>query len=182
MPSPRPDEPRPGFPALVFALVSITAYAAVSLWFAVTAPESVPSRFDAAGRAYDWSSKTSVLAFLVPSGLGVPVLFSIRGLWTRIPRSLINAPHKDHWFERGEEAYFYDCLMEFLRINAGALALMFSTILISIFSAAAEDGGTGALPHVPLFVQSGGYLAVAAASVWLLFRRLKPRDRPRSGQ
>ena len=170
---PRDRGQRPGFSAFVFALVGIAIFAALSLWFAVTAPETVPSHFDASGRADDWSSKWSVLVLLVPLGLGISVLLSIRGIWTRMPLASINAPHKEYWFERSDESYFYDCLMEFMRINAGALALLFSTILISMFTVAAGPDNSG---PVPLLIPTAGFLIVVGASVWLLFRRLQPQS------
>ncbi len=166
---------RPGFAARIFAVSAILIYAAVLLWFTVTAPAEVPTHFDATGRADDWDSKASLVAIFVPLGLGIPILFSIRAIWVRVPRALINAPHKNYWFDHDKTTYFYDCLMEFMRINAGALALLFAVILSSISATAASStpGDTGV--QVPIIVAPIGFLIAAAASVWLLYRRLEPR-------
>lgn len=84
--------------------------------------------------------------------------------------SLVNVPHKDYWLERGERDYLFDCLMEFLRITAGATALL----LTSSLAMTLRVGAT--MPEALTFVPTLVFLAIVGAALWLLYRQLKPLD------
>ncbi|AZT92746.1 DUF1648 domain-containing protein [Brevibacterium aurantiacum] len=163
--------PRGAFSALVFAAAAIAVLAVTAVWFWIQAPDVVPSHFDVTGRPDEWSSKSEILGILVPIGIGIPVLFSIRWIWESLPTSIVNIPNKDHWLELGEDTYLYDCLMQFMRTLGGAIALLFTAILVIMFKV-----GQGAESSVIVtLVPVAGFLVVSAAALWILVRQLDPR-------
>lgn len=155
------------FAALVFAVLSILVFIGSAIWFWVQAPETVASHFDASGQPDDWSSKASTLGWLVPIGVGIPVLFSIRWIWEKLPASIVNIPFKDYWLNNGERAYLYDCLMQFMRFTGGALALLLTSVLVMVMREGREATGMTFLP-------TGVFLIITAAALINLVRRLRP--------
>ncbi|UVI35178.1 DUF1648 domain-containing protein [Brevibacterium spongiae] len=158
------------FAALVFAIASILIFLGFSVWFWVQAPDTVATHFDSAGQPDDWSSKTGLLGIFVPLGVGLPLLFSIRWIWARLPISLINMPSKDYWLERGERTFLFDCLMEFMRIVGGLLALLFASILVIIM----REARTATMPEWMTLVPTAIFLIATGLAVWRLYRRLTP--------
>lgn len=156
--------------ALVFAIASILVFAGFALWFWFQAPDVVASHFDSSGQPDDWSSKTSTLAWLVPLGVGLPALMSIRPIWEKLPKSLINIPSKDYWLERGEETFLFDSLMQFMRIFAGLTALLFVSVLVMIM----REGRDATMPEWMTFVPTVIFIACTVLALWHLSRRLRP--------
>lgn len=156
--------------ALVFAVASILVLLGVCVWFWVQAPANVATHFDSGGRPDDWTSKAGLLGIFVPVGVGLPALMSIRPLFEKLPASLINAPHKEYWLERGEKTYLVDCLMELLRITAGLTALLIAAILVII----AEGARSATMPEWLTFVPTAVFLAATGLAVWRFYRRLTP--------
>lgn len=153
-------------------MLSILVFVGASVWFWLQAPDPVPSHFGANGQPDDWSSKGENLAILVPLGIGFPLVLSIRWIWEKLPSSVVNIPSKEYWLQRGQRDYLYDCLMEFLRITAGGLALVFTTILVEM-----EQVGLGkSVPGVLTFAPTAAFLVIIGIALWNLFRLLKPRD------
>lgn len=111
-----------------------------------------------------------MMAVLVPLGIGFPLIFSIRWIWEKLPTAIINFPNKDYWLERGEHAYLYDCLMQFLRILGGSLALLFTTILVMIL----REGRGASMPTGMSFVPTVFFLVIAGLATWRTYRQLKP--------
>ncbi|WP_240513624.1 DUF1648 domain-containing protein [Brevibacterium aurantiacum] len=161
---------RPGTAALIFAAASLAVFIFTAFWVWFNAPDQVPSHFGANGQPDDWASKGEVFAWLVPLGVGLSVLLSIRSIFEKMPLSLVNIPHKEYWIQRGERVYLFDCLMEFMRITAGACALLFALSLVQTLSV-----GLGrSWPESLVFLPTGIFLAIVAIALWNLFRRLKP--------
>ncbi|GAA1850188.1 DUF1648 domain-containing protein [Brevibacterium marinum] len=169
--APQPKR-RPGFAALLFAVLSILVLIGIALWFWFRAPNQVPSHFGADGQPDDWSSKGETLAILVPLGVGIAVLFSIRWIWEKLPMRFLNIPHKEYWLQHGQRGYLFDCLMEFMRITAGALALLFAMILVGSLS---ESLGTSQ-PDGLMLLLTPAFLVIVALAMWNLYHQLKPRD------
>lgn len=162
---------RPGFAALFFAVLSILVFVGASIWFWFQAPDPVPSHFGADGQPDDWSSKGENLAILGPLGIGIPLAFSIRWIWEKLPTAVVNIPHKEYWLQRGQRDYFYDCLMEFLRITAGGLALLFTAVLVQM-----EQVGQGkSIPEGLTFLPTAAFLVIMGIALWNLLRQLKPQ-------
>lgn len=157
--------------ALAFAVVSILVLIAVAVWFWIAAPEPVPSHFDASGQPDDWSSKAGTLGILAPLGIGISMLLSIRWIWERVPAAFLNIPHRDYWLERGNRAYLFDCLMQFMRITAGCLALLFAWLLIQILLTGLGLG----VPALTIWVPTVVFLIVVGLATWNLVRRLTPQ-------
>ena len=67
---------RPGRLALV---LTATTYVVALVWAGLLLPDRVPSHFDAAGLADDWTSRTTMVAFWAAMGLLVLVGTAI---WT----------------------------------------------------------------------------------------------------
>ena len=172
MPSTQPPAPRPvgGRAALIFAVLSILVFAGTAGWLWFSTPDTVASHFDAAGRVDDRSSKAATMGLLVPLGIGVPVLFSIRWIWQKLPPALISLPFKDYWLDRGERTFVDDCLMEFMRIMAGATALLMTTVLVMIM----RDARGATMPTAMSFVPTIVFLVVTAAALFNTVRRLRP--------
>ncbi|MDN5875647.1 MAG: DUF1648 domain-containing protein [Brevibacterium sp.] len=166
---PRPNR-RPGSAALLFAVLSILVFISSAAWLWIQAPDQVPGHFKARGQPDDWTSKAVALAVLIPVGVGVPLLLSIRWIWEKLPMSLVNIPHKDYWLERGERGYLFACLMEFLRITAGATALLLTSSLVMTLRVGAT------MPEALTFVPTLVFLAIVGAALWLLYRQLTPLD------
>lgn len=164
------ENPSGDVAALVFAIVSILVFAGFALWLWTQAPDVVASHFDSSGQPDDWSSKTSTLAWLVPLGVGLPTLMSIRPIWEKIPKSLINIPSKEYWLEHGEETFLFDCLMQFMRIVAGLTALLFATVLVMIV----REGRGATMPEWMTFVPTVIFIACTGLALWHLSRRLHP--------
>lgn len=153
-------------------MLSILVLISVAVWFWFAAPAQVPSHFGASGQPDDWSSKGETLAILVPLGVGISILFSIRWIYEKLPIEVINIPHKEYWFQRGERDYLFDCLMEFMRITAGALALLFAMLLAVSLAVALGVS----LPNGLTFLLPVAFFIITGAAMWNLLRQLKPRD------
>ena len=164
------QSPFAAFAALVFAALSILIFIGTAVWFWIQAPDTVASHFDSSGQPDDWSSKAGTLGWLVPIGVGIPVLLSIRWIWEKLPISLINIPFKDYWLERGERAYLFDCVMEFMRIIGGTTALLLTSVLVMIM----REGRGATMPTGMTFLPTGVFLIITAASLINLVRRLRP--------
>ena len=167
---PRPKR-RTGVAALLFAVLSTLVLVGAAVWFWIAAPDQVPSHFDASGQADDWSSKVETLAILVPLGVGISILFSIRWIWEKLPAAIINIPNKDYWLEHGETTYLYDCLMQFLRIVGGSIALLFTTILLMILC----EGRGASMPTGLTYVPTVIFLVITGLATWRIIQQLKPR-------
>src|SRR5699024_378687 len=169
--SPNPRRtPMADFAALVFAVLSILVFIGSAIWFWVQAPDTVASHFDASGQPDDWSSKANTLGLLVPIGVGIPALFSIRWIWEKLPSSIVNIPFKDYWLNSGERASLYDCLMQFMRFTGGALALLLTSVLVMIM----REGRGATMPTGMTFLPTGVFLIITAAALINLVRRLRP--------
>lgn len=154
-------------------MLSILVLIGSAIWFWTSAPDRVPSHFGANAQPDDWASKAEAMAWLVPLGVVLSVVLSIRQIFERLPISLVNIPHKDYWLQRGERDYLFDCLMEFMRITAGACALLFTLSLTQTL-----DFGIGrSWPDALLFVPTIAFLVVVAIAMWNLLRQLKPDGR-----
>ncbi|GAA1515871.1 DUF1648 domain-containing protein [Brevibacterium permense] len=172
MPSPSQPHRNPpsGTAALIFACLSILVFLAFCVWFWVQAPDTVATHFDSGGQPDDWTSKAGLLGIFVPVGLGLPTLMSIRPLIAKLPISLINAPHKEYWIERGDKTYLVDCLMELLRITAGLTALLIAAILVII----TEGARSATMPEWLTVVPTAVFLAATGLAVWRFYHRLTP--------
>lgn len=155
--------------AVTFAVVAILVFAVLTVWLWSTAPDTLPSHFGADGQPDDWSSKTSTFAILVPIGLVLPLAFTSRRLWEMLPLALVNIPNKQYWIDQGETTYLYDCLMVFMRITAGAMALLMCTIVVQIVRTA--DGTT---PGWLVWVPTIGFLIVMIAALVFIINKLTP--------
>ncbi|MGC2940610.1 MULTISPECIES: DUF1648 domain-containing protein [unclassified Brevibacterium] len=171
---PSPEQPRRNRPsetaALVFAIVSILVFFGCCVWFWVQAPGNMATHFDSGGQPDGWTSKADLLWIFVPTGIGLPVLMSIRALYEKLPISLINAPFKEYWLERDEKAFLFGCLMELLRTVAGLTALLFASILVIIMGQARS----ATIPEWMTLVPTAVFLIAAGLAVWRLYRRLTP--------
>ena len=156
--------------ALAFAVLSILVFLGTALWFWIQAPDHVASHFDAAGQPDGWSSKTETLGVLVPIGIAITLAFTTRWIWEKLPTSIINIPNKHYWIEHGETSYLYDCLMQFMRIMGGSVALLFTTILVMIL----REGRGASMPTGMTFIPTAVFLLIAAAATWRFWRQLKP--------
>jgi uncharacterized membrane protein len=157
------------FAALIFAVVSVLIFVGFCVWYWFQAPDTVASHINAEGQADDWSSKGSMLAILVPLGVGIPLLFSIRWIWEKLPTGLINIPQKEYWLEQGERAYLFDCLMEFMRIVGGLVALLFTAELRDVM-----HGTTESMQGWWTFAPTVVFLVATGLALWLLMHRLRP--------
>lgn len=154
----------------MFVALSILVFIGTAVWFWIQSPDTVASHFDSSGQPDDWSSKAGTLGWLVPIGVGIPVLFSIRWIWEKLPISLINIPFKDYWLERGERTYLFDCVMEFMRIIGGTAALLLTSALVMIM----REGRGATMPTGMTFLPTGVFLIITAAALINLVRRLRP--------
>ena len=154
----------------MFVALSILVFISTAVWFWIQSPDTVASHFDSSGQPDDWSSKAGTLGWLVPIGVGIPVLFSIRWIWEKLPISLINIPFKDYWLERGERTYLFDCVMEFMHIIGGTTALLLTSALVMIM----REGRGATMPTGMTFLPTGVFLIITAAALINLVRRLRP--------
>ena len=167
-----PRNPLSGFAALVFAMLGILVFISSAVWLWSQATEQMPSHFNAQGQPDDWASKAWTLAVMTPLGVGLPLLLSIRWIWEKLPMSLVNVPHKDYWLELGEREHLFDCLMEMMRITAGATALLLASVLVMIL----REGTGHPVPEGLTFVPTLVFLGIVGTALWNLYRQLKPLD------
>lgn len=154
--------------ARAFVVVTILILIGTAAWFWIAAPDPVPSHFDATGQADDWSSKAGTLGILLPLGLGISAIFSIRWIWEKVPAAFLNIPHRDYWLEQGNRPYLFDCLMQFMRITAGCLTLLFSWCLVQILLT-----GLGVeIPGLAMWAAMIVFLIGVGLGTWNLIRRL----------
>jgi uncharacterized membrane protein len=151
----------------------------VLVWSALVLPDRVPSHFDAAGRADDWTSRTTMVAFWAAMGLlvlvGMPALTRLAaagdGTWVNMPRR-----SKDYWFvpERRAEfrVRFGDDLDAFAALTG---ALM--TALLALTTWVATSGRDGA-PWWAFAGLTGAYLVGTAVWTVRLLRAYRPPATP----
>lgn len=156
--------------ALIFAIVSILVFFGCSVWFWVQVPDNVATHFDSGGQPDDWTSTAGLLWIFVPLGVGLPALMSIRPLFEKLPISLINAPSKEYWLERGEKDFLFSCLMELMRTVAGLTALLFASILVIIM----REARSATMPEWMTLVPTAVFLIAVGLALWRLCRRLTP--------
>ena len=167
---------RPGRVALV---LSATAYVVVLVWSALVLPDRVPSHFDAAGRADDWTSRAAMVAFWAAMGLlvlvGMPALTRLAaagdGTWVNMPQR-----SKDYWFapERRTEfrVRFGDDLEAF-----AALTGVLMTALLALTTWVATTARDGA-PWWAFAGLTGAYVVATAAWTVRLLRAYRPPPTP----
>src|ERR1051325_9785585 len=94
-------------PAALFA----TLYACLLgylAWSANDMPQRAPTHFDVAGEPDGWMNRSTYLLFTAVFGLVFPlVIVGICYAPRRLPASLINIPHREHWLaaERRTETF-----------------------------------------------------------------------------
>ena len=92
-------------------------------------PERIPSHFDFQGNPDGWSSKSSFIIIMIAVIVGINIWYPLIGILVRkIPRSLINIPNKDYWYETPRRMEYMTGILKTM------LAMMFSIMnLIFIY-------------------------------------------------
>lgn len=167
---------RPGRLALV---VSATAYVVALAWSALVLPDRVPSHFDAAGRADDWTSRPTMVVFWAAMGLVVlvamPALTRLAaagdGTWVNMPQR-----SKDYWFAPERRAEFRVRFGDDLE-GFAALTGVLLTALLALTTWVATTGRDGA-PWWAFAGLTGAYLAATAVWTVRLLRAYRPPTSP----
>jgi hypothetical protein len=133
----------------------------------------VASHFDSSGQPDDWSSKAGTLGWLVPIGVGLPLLFSIRWIWEKLPSQPSSTSRsRTIGSSSGEHTYLY-------RLPHGVhahhrrrlLALLLTSVLVMIM----REGRGATMPTGMTFIPTGVFLIITAAALINLVRRRPPR-------
>lgn len=135
-------------------------------------PESMASHFNFEGKPDGWQSRSAffMLEFLVV-GILAAVFLLLPALLHRIPSSLINLPHREHWLapERRREALDrMGCFLTWF----GCASLIFLLAVIEVVIRV-NLGGEVRLPGSWLWPALGGYAAFLIAWVIALLRAFR---------
>ena len=130
-------------------------------------PATVASHFNGAGEADGWSSKArffqlmgAVLALLVGTGLGIPLLLAV------IPTRWVNLPHRDYWLAPERAAHTRAVIQTYLAwFHTATLGLMAWILELTYRANLSADGATRLSNHV--WTALGAYLLFTGA--WLVF-------------
>ena len=134
-------------------------------------PDQVPSHFDLAGNADDWSDRDTFL--LLYSGLvvGMTAMFAFL-IWVipRTPRDLINLPNRDHWLaeERRDETFAF--LTRNLLGYHVLTGLLFAFLMHQTYLAALEPEG---VQRISIGAAVFGYLIGTGILLVALLRRFR---------
>lgn len=157
----------------------LAAYLAVVVIFAVGAPTRVPSHFNGAGVADDWSSKSSTVVFMTLIGVGLPVLLGIPWPWGRWP-ALLNVPYKDHWIETDQRAGLTARVVTFMRLVGGLVCALMGAMLAVMLVDSLATGPADTAPGWLFGAFTAAFIVGIGLCVVKIFRDLKPRD-PQAG-
>ncbi len=149
----------------LLGLVLVSLVEATRQWN--SAPDRVPSHFDAAGRPNAWSSRDEFFVLQVGVTLGIAaLLIGIPWLMKFAPASLINLPNKSYWFapERREETM--DRLVSYFDVFASATVLLL-LVVFELTSLASRGGGLSTNYFLPVLVS---YLVFSAGWTVALIR------------
>jgi uncharacterized membrane protein len=134
----------------LLGLVLVSLVEAARQWN--SAPDRVPSHFDAAGRPNAWSSRDEFFFLQVGVTLLIAALFiGIPRLLKSTPVSLINLPNKSYWLapERREETM--DRLASSFEVFACATVLLL-LVVFELTSLASHGGGLATNYFLPVLV------------------------------
>ena len=99
------------------------------LWIYSVLPETVASHFDGAGNANDWMSKEAFLVFEAVILLLVVGEFTlIPWLISRMPKSLINLPHKDYWLSEERREHTFATFRRYFEIFGASILILFTIV------------------------------------------------------
>lgn len=157
-------------PFLLFAIALLASLLSVVLAYPLLPPR-VASHFNAAGQPDAWSSRGELLLVMGAVGVVMPVvLIAIFYGVRHFPPSLINLPQREYWLAAPRRKETWTTLLE--------LGLWFG-LLQTLFFLAIHWLVVSANRHVPVrltmavWVVMGGYLALVAAWLWMMWRRFR---------
>ncbi len=155
-----------GLQGLFLALV--LAALAQGVWQHDRLPARVMSHFDAAGRPNGWMTRDAFLAWQAGTLLFLAALFEgIVLLQSRLPKELVNLPHRDYWLAPERRAAT-DAWVSGLVLTIGCLLMAFFMALFHQIYRANLAGGPQPLTGVgPLTALMG----LASAAVILVTLR-----------
>lgn len=159
--------------AKVLFWTSVAAYAILICWLATTLPDRVPAKtgFNGVER---WGSRTEFVA--VATGTGA-LMVALLGLpwWRKVPKSLVNVPHKAYWIRPENWPVALDLVAEDLA-RIGTMIMMF--LGFTMWQTAEMAYGRMTQPWL-MPVALGVFLtAVLGYTVWMsLGSRYRPEGR-----
>jgi hypothetical protein len=163
-----------------FAVASLL-YLTLTGCGALVWPARVPLHFDARLRADAYVGRGVAALWAIGLGLFMIAVFAgCARLARRVPLATVNVPHAAYWKAPEQEAELRRRLAEDSHHVGAATLLMLSGILGFVTDVALN--GSGRLPW-PTAVLIVGYVAYLTGwTAWLLLRRYRPPDHPRSGE
>lgn len=127
-------------------------------------PARVASHFDATGAADGWMSPGSLLGFHVALlALMLAVFAILPGLTRRLPVTVVNLPHRDHWLAPERRADTF-ARLEAWMATLGLVVVSAIALLQEMVVQANLPGGDGRLPVRVLVVLLGAL--IGASAVW----------------
>ena len=160
------------FRALVLATCGVLAVGLALLWIqAPGLPAELATSFDGAGRPRGTMARDGALVLLgVVQVVPVLVLLPLPLLVRRLPTSLINLPHREHWLapERSEATLAY--LETWLGAASLVAALFFGAMnQLILHTNRAPEPRLGA----GFWALVAGFLGVTGVGIVLMFRRFR---------
>lgn len=151
-------------------------YAVLIAWQALSLPDRVPAHMDAAGNVDRWGSKTEhlVMATLL-GGLMLMLGPGMSVLMRKVPRSLVNVPHPEHWKSDEHWPEAQRRMTESMWGFGCITNLFFAFLMISVTEEARgrDWPGWGFWIAVALFLAATGLWCIG------LYRNLRVPPRPR---
>jgi hypothetical protein len=155
-------------PQVIF-LALVACAIAQALWQHGRLPERVATHFNAAGTPNGWMTRDGETAWHVGVVLFMAALFEgIAWAGARLPRELINLPHRDYWLAPERRAATDAWLGGMLRLLGGVLMLFFLGLFHLVYRANL-DGAPLSAPATALL--TGGLLVTVGLVLAGMFVR-----------
>jgi uncharacterized membrane protein len=152
---------------------------ALALGFVITTTQSLPnvvaSHFNASGVANGFMDRQSYLISMLAAIIGLPGLMSLTGMWfSKLPVSMINIPHREHWLAPERSALTLQALQTFMTVLACCIVIFLSFVHWLVVLANQEQ--TPALTGHGVYVGLILFLFVIGVWSWLLHRQFQLTD------
>jgi len=159
--------------------VALIVLLALAIGFVTATTQSLPSvvasHFDASGVANGFMDRQSYWVSMLAVIVGLPGLMVLTAMgFSKIPVSMINIPHREHWLAPERSALTLQILQSFMTVLACCILIFLSFVhwLVVLANQEQTPALTGHGVYVGLFV----FLIFIGVWSWLLHRQFQLKD------
>lgn len=159
-----------------FALITLMV---IAIGFVIATTQSLPavvaSHFNAAGVANGFMNRESYLMSMLGVIVGLPGLMVLTAMgFSKIPVSMVNIPHRDHWLAPERSAMTLQVLKSFMLVLACLILVFLSFVhwLVILANQQQTPAMTGNGIYSGLIV----FLVLIGIWSWLLHRKFQLKD------